>query len=269
MLWGFGGGDLLFGGAGNDTLDGGSGADIMQGETGNDIYLVDHDADLVIELSVPGTDTIETSVHTTSLNQSGRFYVENLDLNGPGAVKGVGNSLGNRIYGNFMNNVLSGRGGDDHLYGSDGNDTLDGESGNDLLRGEDDRDTLNGGSGNDILHGGLGLDTITTGSGFNSVLFSEGTMGISNFDRILDFSPLYDTIRLDKSAFQGLALGVLPHDAFHVGAAATDAEDRIICNPATGNLYFDRDGTGSAYGQYLFADLAAGLAMTNLDFLVV
>ena len=37
---------------------------------------------------------------------------------------------------------------------------------------------------------------------------------------------------------------------------------------ATGNLFFDQDGTG-ATAQVLFADLAGGLALTNNDFFVV
>jgi serralysin len=53
-----------------------------------------------------------------------------------------------------------------------------------------------------------------------------------------------------------------------IGAAAQDAQDRIIYNSATGALLYDSDGVGGA-AAVQFAELSAGLALTNLDFLVV
>ena len=64
------------------------------------------------------------------------------------------------------------------------------------------------------------------------------------------------------------ALGRLTADAFHIGAAAADAEDRIIYNSATGALSYDANGTGAG-GSIQFAKLTAGLALTNADFVVV
>jgi serralysin len=65
-----------------------------------------------------------------------------------------------------------------------------------------------------------------------------------------------------------LANGVLAASAFHIGAAAADALDRIIYNSTTGALSFDADGVGGA-AAVQFADLSANLAMTNGDFFVV
>ena len=42
-----------------------------------------------------------------------------------------------------------------------------------------------------------------------------------------------DTIRLENAIFTGLAEGLFNADAFHIGAAAADAEDRIIDNART------------------------------------
>ena len=42
------------------------------------------------------------------------------------------------------------------------------------------------------------------------------------------------------------AVGVLNADAFHIGAAAADAEDRIVYNSATGQLFFDSNGNAPA-----------------------
>ncbi|HYI63589.1 MAG TPA: hypothetical protein VEW71_01750 [Allosphingosinicella sp.] len=49
--------------------------------------------------------------------------------------------------------------------------------------------------------------------------------------------------------------------------AAADADDCIIYDPATGNLFYDRDGTGDEV-QILFAILDPGLAVTASDFVV-
>ena len=55
---------------------------------------------------------------------------------------------------------------------------------------------------------------------------------------------------------------------FFVGAAAHDADDRIIYNSGTGALIYDSDGNGGA-GATQFATLAAGLDLTSADFFVV
>ena len=47
-----------------------------------------------------------------------------------------------------------------------------------------------------------------------------------------------------------------------------DANDRIIYNNATGDLLYDTDGNGAA-AAVRFANVGAGLALTNNDFLVV
>jgi len=247
-IFGLGGNDNMLGGAGNDFLNGGLGNDTMRGQIGNDTYVVNAPGDNVIELAGQGIDTIISSI-STSLNVAGRLAVENLTLTGT-AVVGVGNGLSNTIFGDAMGNNLIGLGGSDRLFGGVG------------------ADVLQGGVGNDFHNGGTGVDQIITGSGFDTILFNA-PLGIANFDRVLDFAPVFDTMQLENSVFVGLTAGAfLPATDFHIGAAAADASDRIIYNSATGNLFFDVDGTGGI-GQVLFADLASGLAMTASDFFVV
>jgi serralysin len=248
-LFGLGGNDFLFGGTGNDLLNGGLGVDNMNGGTGNDIYVVDNGVDVVTEFAGSGIDTIISSVFTTSLNFGGRLNVENLTLTG-GAVVGIGNALNNQIVGDNLNNNLIGLNGNDRLFGGIG------------------ADTLQGGANSDFLNGGAGVDQILTGTGFDTILFNA-PLGIANFDRVIDFAPAFDTMQLENAVFTGLVQGaLLPAGDFVIGAAATDATDRIIYNSVNGNLFFDQDGTG-AIGQVLFADLASGLALTNNDFFVV
>ena len=62
--------------------------------------------------------------------------------------------------------------------------------------------------------------------------------------------------------------GTLAAAAFHIGAAAADASDRIIYNPASGALIYDANGTGVG-GAVQFATLSLGLALTNADFVVI
>ncbi len=50
--------------------------------------------------------------------------------------------------------------------------------------------------------------------------------------------------------------------------AAHDAEDRIIYDAVTGNIYYDGGGNGAG-AQVLFAQVTAGLALTSAHFLVV
>ena len=52
------------------------------------------------------------------------------------------------------------------------------------------------------------------------------------------------------------------------GTAAQDANDRIIYDSNTGTLLYDSDGDGGT-AAIQFATVSTGLALTNLDFLVV
>ena len=97
-------------------------------------------------------------------------------------------------------------------------------------------------------------------------LFNTALNAATNVDTITDMTAGVDIIRLDDAFFAGIgAVGVLNADAFHIGAAAADAEDRIVYNSATGQLFFDSNGN-AAGGSTLFANLATGLALSNTDF---
>ncbi len=77
-----------------------------------------------------------------------------------------------------------------------------------------------------------------------------------------------DEIQIDNAVFAGLAAGALAAGAFNTGAAASQADDRIIYNAATGALLFDADGNGAGAAVH-FAALSAGLAMTASEFVVI
>jgi Ca2+-binding RTX toxin-like protein len=71
--------------------------------------------------------------------------------------------------------------------------------------------------------------------------------------------------------FAGLALGTLAPNAFASGnfSTAQDADDRIIYDSFTGDLYFDADGTGGASDAIKFATLSPGLPLTANEFTVI
>lgn len=237
LISGGAGRDTLLGGAGDDTLNGGSGPgpDRMEGGTGNDRYVVDYQGDEVIELADGGTaDLVMSSVNFTLVAN-----VEHLNLLGT-AARGIGNGEDNRIMG---------QGADNHLIGLDGDDTLLGGAG---------ADTLVGGAGSDQLTGGTDADVFH--------FYTE--LGADNVDTITDFTSGSDLFHLSSGQFGSLPTGVLDDDAFFLGTAAGDAEDRILYDAATGFLAFDADGSGAGE-SVAFAVLATGLAMTSTDFLVV
>ena len=86
-------------------------------------------------------------------------------------------------------------------------------------------------------------------------------------DTLKDFNPVDDTILLSQTAFSALSPGELSQAAFRIGAVATDANQRIIYDSATGQLYYDRDGNGTI-APVEVGKLPGGLAMTAADFFV-
>lgn len=298
-LLGGDGQDVLDGGSGNDILDGGSGADSMWGGLGEDIYHVDDSGDMIGEYADSGTDRVFSSV-TFALSGN----VENLTLTGTGAIRADGNSLDNLIIGNSAANIINGSGGADTMLGGGGDDIyyvhdagdIVGENagegtdivasivsfvlsdhvehlylfgdaaidatGNDLANavyGNGGANQINGRGGNDILWGGAGADTF---------LFDTALDAGSNVDSILDFTAADDTMALDLSIFSALTTGALDASAFRAGSAAQDADDRIIYDSATGNIYYDADGNGAGEAV-LFAQLAPGTSLSAGDLLVV
>ena len=219
-LFGLEGNDVLHGGAGSDLLNGGAGIDLMDGGTGNDVYYVDNVSDVVTELANEGTDTVHTTV-TLTLSDN----VENGMIDGSVGIGLYGNGLDNSLTGNigadtinggdgndtihgaegldFLyggngNDAIYGDTGDDSLFGDAGNDTLSGGDGNDHLYGGADNDTLDGGIGNDSILGGAGQDTLTGGDGSDTFLFQATTDSpVGAWDTITDFQSSSGTVAGD------------------------------------------------------------------------
>jgi Ca2+-binding RTX toxin-like protein len=226
--------NVLSGLGGNDTLSGGAGDDTLNGGLGADTMDGGSGNDSYT-VDNAGDAVIEASGGGFDTVRSSVSYtldanVERLLLTGGPAIDGTGNDLNNVITGNNSANVLS---------GLDGNDALSGRG------------------GIDFLTGGAGDDTFT----FNTAL------GEGNVDTITDFEAGADSRLLDDAVFAGLSLGTLSADAFNNGGAV-DADDRIIYDTATGNLFFDADGSGAQQATQ-FATLSNQAPVSNTDFIVV
>ncbi|MEA3054140.1 MAG: hypothetical protein QOG72_3043 [Sphingomonadales bacterium] len=181
------GDDVLNGLGGDDRLDGGSGADRMAGGSGDDVYIVDDDStalewnqagavtlqgDQVLENAGEGVDEVRSLVWLYTLPDN----VENLtgtDARGQG------------LYGNALDNVITGftgwdgltdtAGGNDRLYGGDGGDGIavsryDNHAPSNLL--------LDGGDGDDVLtySGSRYVDTVSLigGAGDDNISIFRG-----------------------------------------------------------------------------------------------
>jgi hypothetical protein len=164
----------------------------------------------------------------------------------------------------------TGGSGSDTLVGNDAKNTLKGMSGKDTLKSGAGKDLLYGGAGNDQLNGGAGNDYLKGGADKDSFVFSNAltNASTSNVDRIVDFSVKDDTIRLENKVFKGLKAGKLPGSKFCIGPQAKDASDRIVYDKATGDLFYDPDGTGAA-AQVKFAVLTSHPKLTAADFFII
>jgi Ca2+-binding RTX toxin-like protein len=134
------------------------------------------------------------------------------------------------------------------------------------LVGNELGNALYGNAGSNVLNGRGGNDTMVGFGGADSFLFDSALGG--NVDTIADFSSIDDTIVLDDSVFATLSTGTLNANAFFVGAAAHDADDRIIYDSATGALYYDADGNGAG-AAIQFAILQGAPPINSSDFQVI
>ena len=307
-IYGGGSADTITTGTGNDLIVGGLGNDVMAGGAGDDAYIVEQAGDVVNEGAGGGYDTVYALTSYELGGNQEIEVLTVYDRDTANAINLTGNNLDNTIYGNQGTNLIIGGGGDDLMFGLGGNDNYIVEQAGDVViegagGGFDtvytltsyalttdqevetltvyDRDTTNaidlagnnldntiyGNAGSNVIDGKGGNDTLYGMGGADVFAFTTAP-GAGNVDAILGFSD-DDVIGLDDDAFLGIGgPGPLDPNAFVVGTAAQDADDRIVYDQATGQLYFDADGNGAG-AQVLFATLEAGTILTASDFSVI
>ena len=218
----------ITGGAGNDTLSGGAGDDVLNGGTGADAMAGGADNDL--------------------------YYVDNA---GDAVTEIAGGGI------DTVRTTLS-----TYTLTSEVERLQFTGAGAFVGTGNGIANRITGGAGDDTLNGGLGNDRLTGGDGSDSFVFSTTLNTRTNLDSIVDFDVAHDSIELSLTIFAALSAGPLSADAFFIGAAAHDADDRIIYNDVTGRLSYDADGSGAGAATQ-FAALAPGLALTHDHLFIV
>ncbi|MBM6595924.1 calcium-binding protein [Microvirga pudoricolor] len=298
------GNDILEAGGGNDTMLGGTGDDtyyvtqshvfvkiVEEGNEGHDVIFTS------ANFSLGGMFVEELIAYnaTQGLGLAGNTQANRI----------VGSGFGDSIVGGSGNDTLDGGGGTgiDTLNGGPGDDvyyvsstgTKVIESGGDgydvvftssnfsiggtyveelranagdiglQLTGNTQNNKIFGGAGRDFIHGATGSDTLTGGGNDDAFLFTsrDGVDVLTDFnagDRVY-----LNTVGFDKFA-SGPNQGFGPSQ-FHLGTEAALAENRIIYDVNTGNLYYDADGVGGQ-AQTLFATFITKPALTASTFSV-
>jgi Ca2+-binding RTX toxin-like protein len=159
------------------------------------------------------------------------------------------------------------------LLGGRGSDTLRGGGGDDFLSGDGTATGFNLGSGNDRISGRGGNDFLEGGAGNDSFVFDVAPSD-SNADTVAAFVSGADRLELDDAAHANIGSRgrfMVNDDRFFAGDGATsgqDAEDRVVYDTSTGNLYYDADGSGSD-GSQLIATFQGNPAIAATDIVVI
>jgi Ca2+-binding RTX toxin-like protein len=299
--------NYITGNAGSNTLDGGGGSDQLWGREGDDSYVADMN-DIVLEYAGQGSDILYATAGYILASGLSIETLATADNTATTAISLTGNELDNYVTGNAGANTLDGgtgsdllwgRGGDDS-YVADGNDVVreDAGQGNDIvyarssfvlgtgvsveilgtvdntattalnLTGNELNNYVTGNAGANILNGGAGADQLFGRGGADTFAFTT-TLGGGNVDYILDFVSGTDKIALDDAIFSGIGTpGNFNSNAFFAGAAAHDGDVRIIYDQASGQLFYDADGSGGG-AAVLFAILSGTPSLTASDFTVI
>ena len=264
----------LDGGDGNDTLMGGGQAvfrfDLGSGNYGHDTVYGDWSGTVDFTNARSG---IVADLAAGTLNGGG--------TGGSGSVTMF--DIDSAIGGAFNDHLIGMPDGPGRSYyylwpelrGGGGNDTIEGASGDGyvtayVLRGDDgnDRIVTHGGGeyGGDLLYGGNGADSFVIAGAAARNEYGGSTA-------IDDFTSGSDHIVLDGNFMTavGVSGNFAAGDArFHAAADATsghDADDRVIYNTSTRELFYDADGSGANAAQ-LIGHLQAGATLVATDFAV-
>ena len=299
--------NYIVGNAGANTLDGGGGDDQLWGREGDDSYIADMN-DIVLEYAGQGSDILYATASYILAAGLSIETLATADNNATTAINLTGNELDNYVTGNAGANTLDGgtgsdllwgRGGDDSYF-ADGNDVVreNAGQGSDIvyargsfvlgagvsveilgtvdnnaataidLTGNELANYVTGNAGANVLDGGLGADRLHGRGGADTFAFTSA-LGGGNVDQLLDFVTGIDRIALDDAIFAGIGRrGGFNANAFFAGSAAQDGNDRIVYNRATGQLFYDADGSGAG-AAVLFAILSGTPSLTASDFQVI
>jgi Ca2+-binding RTX toxin-like protein len=235
-------GNVIYGNDGTNTLSGGAGNDTLFGLGGNDVLIGGIGAD------------------TTNGGAGNDFHF--VDNAGDVVIEDVGQGALDRVFASVSYTLTAGA--EVEML------TTDWHAGTDAinLTGNEFANIIFGNEGDNILNGGAGNDTLVGNGGADSFAFTTA-LGANNVDAIFDFVSGTDKIALDDAVFTAIGgLGALNPNAFFAGAAAHDADDRIIYDQSTGQLFYDADGNGAG-AAVLFATLGNHPTILASDIVVI
>jgi Ca2+-binding RTX toxin-like protein len=306
LFRGMAGSDELRGGAGDDTLDGGAGRDTMVGGAEDDVFLVNARGDVVVELAGEGRDRVLSQIggtladHVEELTLVGRAAV------GIGNAENnliIGNALANRLDGKVGADRMVGGFGNDRYFVDDRGDAAVEQAGRGVDTvvasvshrlgkhveklvlepgvkplagfGNSLDNELFGNAGDNRLSGLRGSDTLHGGGGNDKFVFDGPLDEARTVDYVSDFSGLAsqggDTIEL--GAWISLAVGnkgalkAAQFKTIGVAGSKVDANDRIVYDLKTGDLFVDYDGSG-AMQAVRFAQLMNQAPLSASDFIL-
>ena len=252
VLKGFGGADHLFGGNGSDTLEGGDDADLLYGDAGADTLR-----------GQDGNDRLDGGIGADEMSGGAGNDLYIVDYAGDVITEAGGQGI-DEVRATVSYTLTAGA--DVEVLRTD----TDAGAAPINLTGNTNGNVVRGNAGANVINGGDGNDELTGLGGQDLFLFNTALDAMFNVDVITDFNIDDDTIRLDATIFSSdLAPGnSVAGSQFVIGPAALDAAHRIIYDDATGDVFYDSDGSGGT-AAIRFAQVSAGLALTNFDFFVV
>lgn len=296
-LYGYAGNDVLKGGAGDDFFIGGEGKDSYDGGAGWD--QLSFDDSFLSKAAKKGVSFDATAHKATDPYGNVETFSSIESFRGTKFVDTFkGSSANEQFMGLAGADKIDGGGGVDEVryhrdvnrggkngvtvdltkgYAIDGFKAKDTLTGIESARGTDFADKLIGSSaanalrgdgGKDQLYGKLGNDKLQGGGGKDAFYFDTKLSGSSNVDTITDFNATDDTAYLAKAIFSKIAgTGTMSSAQFYASTSgkAHDANDRIIYNKQTGDLFYDSDGNGKG-AAVRFAAVEDGLKLASADF---
>lgn len=271
VLFGRDGNDRLYGGSHDDRLYGEDGRDTLRGEWGNDRLYGGAGNDTFIDIN--GTDLMSGGTGVDSVDYSGFYGRVTVDLTQGTAVQreAIYHLDSGMLFHYVDTDTLRSI---ENVKGAQFDDVLSGNASANRLEGGTGEDTLNGRGGNDVLIGGSGTDRLTGGAGLDTFVFDRSVTP-NNPDTIADFRHADDTIQLDGAFFTALGRGEVSERAFKItdtyDASDLDASDRIVVSTWNNLVFYDADGSGSAFDPVPVARLTqtAVASIAANDFLVV
>jgi Ca2+-binding RTX toxin-like protein len=296
-LYGGSDNDTLDGGTGVDIMGGGTGNDTYWVNDADD-EVIESGGQGIDTVLTSASYALAEGVDVENLATTNANGTADLFLFGNSSGNNItGNNGDNLIAGGGGTDQLTGRGGNDIYWVDSMSDEIVESAGQgidevwtsanyvltsgadvELLRTTNDAglaaihltgnasgNAVRGNNGNNTINGGDGNDELTGLGGNDSFLFTSALNAASNVDVITDFNVAADTIVLSSAIFTSFTGEDVSAGEFVSGAAAQDANDRIIYNSATGALLYDSDGNGGT-DAIQFAELSPGLALTHLDF---